>query len=1031
MSGQNGKANFFDIFVERPAIPVVISLALILLGLRAAVEMPVLEFPEIESSSLVITTPYVGASADTVKGFVTEPIERAAATVPGVDYIDSTTTAGVSTVTAWLKLNEPSNLALAELNTRLGQIRFELPAGAEDPIITVNRADANNAIFYLDVVMQGRSRSETADYMTRNVVPILSSIPDVQRIRVAGGRDPAMRIWLNPSRLNYLNVSAEQIRLALMANNVIAPIGRIENQQQRIDLQTSATLKTKEDFEQLVINNIDGAIVRLGEVARIELGEVEGSQIARLSQRDNLFLAVYGLPGANEIEIGDRLYTVIDEVNATLPDGMRVDMGFDGTIYMRDAIREIFITLAETVFLVGLVVLLFMGSLRSALVPLITIPISLLGAMALMMAMGFSFNLLTILAIVLSVGLVVDDAIVVVENVSRFMREGMSRKQAALASSRQLLTPIIGMSITLAAVYVPIGFLSGLTGVLIKEFAFTLAVAVLISGMIALTLSPIMSAYASPAQGQEGAMTRWVNTRFSNLQRRYEAFLTHSLNWTPQLLVFALVFSLLSIPFLLMSQQELAPIEDQNEIFVISTPPPEASLAYTHEHMFDVVDVMNNLPSATYMWQIVNPGGAIGGQQFVDPSERDFTTLDMMSQTFGRLSKVPGLQAFPNSSPSLPSAGRFSVELVVTAAASAEEMQPYAEKLLNAAYASNLFLFADTNLKIDFPQAYFELNRDRIADVGLTVSGVSQQLSTYLSGNYVNRFDLDGKAYRVIPMLEDADRLDIYALQDLKIQTPTGELVPFSSLATLVEKVGPRVLTKFQQRNSFTLFAGMIPAYTKEQGLSAIEAAAEEILPAGYIVDYAGESRQIRQEGNTLFGALGMSLAFVFLVLVVLFNRFRDPLVVLLGSVPLALAGALMFTFLGWTTLNIYSQIGLITLIGLVTKNGILIVEFANHLQRQGLTKIEAIRQGACIRLRPVLMTTGATVIGHFPLVLVSGAGAEARNSIGIILVAGMLLGTFFTLVILPSMYLALASKHGAEIEEDETETEAEPIVAN
>ena len=1015
MSRQNGKPNFFDIFVERPAIPVVISLALILLGLRAAVEMPVLEFPEIESSSLVITTPYVGASADTVKGFVTEPIERAAATVPGVDYIDSTTTAGVSTVTAWLNLNEPSNLALAELNTRLGQIRFELPAGAEDPIITVNRADAVNAIFYLDVVMEGRSRSETADYMIRNVVPILSSIPDVQRVRIAGGRDPAMRIWLDPSRLNYLGVSAEQIRLALMANNVIAPIGRIENQQQRIDLQTSATLKTQEDFEQLVIVNIDGAIVRLGEVARIELGEVEGSQIARLSQRDNLFLAVYGLPGANEIEIGNELYTVLDEVNATLPDGMHIDIGFDGTVYMRDAIREIFITLAETVLLVGIVVLLFMGSLRSALVPLITIPISLLGAMALMMAMGFSFNLLTILAIVLSVGLVVDDAIVVVENVSRLMREGMSRKQAALTSSRQLLTPIIGMSITLAAVYVPIGFLSGLTGVLIKEFAFTLAVAVLISGMIALTLSPIMSAYASPAKGQEGAMTRWVNARFSSLQRRYEAFLSHSLGWTPQLLGFAIVFSLLSVPFLLMSQQELAPIEDQNEIFVISTPPPEASLEYTHEHMFDVVDVMSNLPSATYMWQIVNPAVAIGGQQFVDPSERDFTTLDMMAETFGRLSKVPGLQAFPNSSPSLPSAGQYSVELVVTAAASAEEMQPYAEKLLAAAYASNLFLFADTNLKIDFPQAHFELNRDRIADVGLTVSGVSQQLSTYLSGNYVNRFDLDGKAYRVIPMLEGSDRLDIYALQDLKIQTPAGELAPFSSLATLVEKVGPRVLTKFQQRNSFTLFAGMIPAYTKEQGLSAIEAAAEEILPSGYIVDYAGESRQIRQEGNTLFGALGMSLAFVFLVLVVLFNRFRDPLVVLLGSVPLALAGALMFTFLGWTTLNIYSQIGLITLIGLVTKNGILIVEFANHLQRQGLTKFDAILQGASVRLRPVLMTTGATVIGHFPLVLVSGAGAEARNSIGIILVAGMLLGTFFTLVVLPSMYLALASKHEAE----------------
>jgi len=1017
MSTANGKPNFFDIFVERPAVAIVISLALILLGLRAAVEMPVLEFPEIESSSLIITTPYVGASAETVKGFVTDPIERAAATVPGVDYVDSTTTAGISIVTAWLKLNEPSNLALAELNTRLGQIRFELPAGAEDPTIDVNRADANNAIFYLDVVMNARTRSETADYMTRNVVPIISSIPGVQRVRIAGGRDPAMRIWLDPSRLNYLNVSATQIRQALMANNVIAPIGQVENAQQRIDLQTSATLKTPQDFEQLVISKVDDAIVRLGEVARVELGEVEGEQIARISQRDNLFLAVYGLPGANELEIGDQLYTVLTDVNATLPDGMRIDMGYDGTLYMRDAIREIFITLAETVLLVGIVVLLFMGSLRSAMVPLVTIPISLLGAMALMMAMGFSFNLLTILAIVLSVGLVVDDAIVVVENVARFMREGMSRRQAALASSRQLLTPIIGMSITLAAVYVPIGFLSGLTGVLIKEFAFTLAVAVLISGMVALTLSPIMSAYASPARGQEGTMTRWINTRFEGLRRRYETLLSHSLRWTPQLLVFALFFSLLTIPFLLLSQQELAPIEDQSSVFVISSPPPEASLAYTHEHMHDVVDVMNNLPQATYMWQIINPGGAVGGQQFVDPDERDFTTQDMMPLTYGRLSKVPGLQAFPNSSPSLPSAGRFSVELVVTAAASAAEMQPYAEKLLAAAYASKLFLFADTNLKIDFPQAHFELNRDRIADVGLTVADVSQQLSTYLSGNYVNRFDLDGKAYRVVPMLEDRDRLDIYALQDLKIQTPSGALVPFSSLARLEEKVGPRVLTKFQQRNSFTLFAGMIPAYTKEQGLSAIEKAAEEILPPGYIIDYAGESRQIRQEGNTLFGALGMSLAFVFLVLVVLFNRFRDPLVVLLGCVPLALAGALMFTFLGWTTLNIYSQIGLITLIGLVTKNGILIVEFANHLQRQGLSKFEAIRQGASVRLRPVLMTTGATVVGHFPLVLVSGAGAEARNSIGIILVAGMLLGTFFTLVVLPSMYLALASKHAPEAE--------------
>jgi multidrug efflux pump len=1014
-----GKPNALDIFVQRPLLAVVISLVLVLLGVRAAVEMPVLEFPEIESASLIITTPYVGAAAETVQGFVTDPIERAAATIPGVDYIDSTTTAGLSRVKVWLKLNENSTLALAELTARLSQIRFELPDGAEDPAIEVERTDASNAIFYLDVNLAGRSVAEVNDYVTRYVVPVMSAIPGVQRVPIIGGRAPAMRIWLDPAKLNYYNVSAQQVRQALASNNVIAPIGKTENAQQRLDLQTSATLQSKEDFEALVIRNVDGAMVRIADVARVELGEVEGEEIARFSQRDTIYLAVYGLPGANELEIGNHLYRVLDQINATLPDGMIITVGYDGTLYMRDALQEIFITLAETVLLVGIVVLLFMGSLRSALVPLVTIPISLLGAMATIYAMGFSFNLLTVLAIVLSVGLVVDDAIVVVENVARFMREGMSRRQAALASSRQLLTPIIGMTITLAAVYVPVGFLSGLTGVLIKEFAFTLAVAVLISGLVALTLSPIMSAYACPARGEEGRMTAWVNTRFDWLRRNYERLLVKSLNWTPQILGFGLFFSMLAVPFLLMSQQELAPIEDESSIFVISEAPPEASLEYTHEHMHDVVHVMNNLPDATYMWQVLSANGAFGGQQFVDPSERDDTPMDMLQSTFGKLAQVPGLRAFPNLSPPLPSAGQFSVELVVTAPASVEEMQPYAEKLLAAAYATNLFLFADTDLKLDFPQTHFNLDRDRIADLGLTVEDVSQQLSTYLSGDYVNRFDLDGKAYRVVPMVEKADRLDAQLVQQIQIQTPSGAAVPFSALATLEERIGPRALSKFQQRNSFKIYAGVIPIYTKEQGLKAVEEAAAKILPANYVVDYAGESRQIRQEGNTLFGALAFALAFVFLVLAVLFNSLRDPLVVLLGCVPLALSGALMFTFLGWTTINIYSQIGFITLVGLVAKNGILIVEFANHLQQQGLGKLQAIIEGASVRLRPVLMTTGATVVGHFPLVLVTGAGAEARNSIGIILVAGMLIGTLFTLFVLPSVYLLLASTHRASTEEE------------
>ena len=1019
MKNPMGKPNALDIFVQRPLLAVVISLALVLLGMRAAVEMPVLEFPEIESASLIITTPYVGASAVTVQGFVTDPIERAAATVPGIDYIDSTTTAGLSTVKVWLKLNEQSTLALAELTARLSQIRFELPAGAEDPTIEVERTDASNAIFYLDVDLAGRSVAEVNDYMTRHVVPVISAIPGVQRVPIIGGRAPAMRIWLDPAKLNYFNVSAQQVRQALASNNVIAPIGQTENAQQRIDLQTSATLRTKEEFEALVIRNTEGAIVRINDVARVELGEVEGDQIARISQRDNIYLAVYGLPGANELEIGNQLYRVLDQINTTLPDGMHVAVAYDGTLYMRDALQEIFITLAETVLLVGIVVLLFMGSLRSALVPLVTIPISLLGAMATIYAMGFSFNLLTVLAIVLSVGLVVDDAIVVVENVARFMREGMGRRQAALASSRQLLTPIIGMTITLAAVYVPVGFLSGLTGVMVKEFAFTLAVAVLISGLVALTLSPVMSAYFCPPQGEEGRMTAWVNMRFDLLRQHYERLLARSLRWTPQILGFGLFFSALAIPFLIMSQQELAPIEDESSISVIADAPPEASLAYTHQHMHDIVEVMSTLPGATYMWQVLNPNGAFGGQELVAAQQRDDTPMDLLQSTFGKLAQVPGLRAFPTLFPPLPSAGQFSVELVVTSPESVEDMQPYAEKLLEAAYASNLFLFADTDLKLDFPQTHFNLHRDRIADLGLTVEDVSQQLSTYLSGDYINRFDLDGKAYRVVPMVEKADRVDAEVVQQIQIQTPSGATVPFSSLATLEERVGPRVLSKFQQRNSFKIYGGVIPVYTKEQGLRAVEKAAKRILPANYVVDYAGESRQIRQEGNTLFGALVFALAVVFLVLAVLFNSLRDPLVVLLGCVPLALSGALMFTFLGWTTINIYSQIGFITLVGLVAKNGILIVEFANHLQEQGLSKLEAILEGASVRLRPVLMTTGATVIGHFPLVLVTGPGAEARNSIGIILVAGMLIGTLFTLFILPSVYLLLASTHRASTEEE------------
>ena len=1009
------KPKWTDVFIHRPVLSVSICIMLVLMGLKAASNLPVSQFPQIESSSLVISTPYVGAPADVVQGFVTDPIERAASTVPGIDYIDSVTTAGFSVVTVWLNLNENSTNALAELSTRLDQIRFELPAGAEDPSVEVSRADRPNAGFYLDVVYEDISRAEATDYLSRRVTSILAAISGVQRVALPGGRLPAMRVWLKPDQMEAFNLSATEIEAALRSNNVIATMGRTENSSQRIDLLANTALQTVDDFRRLVIREKDGIQVRLEDIARVGLGEEEGTTDARINQRQTVFISVWPLPGANEIAIADRLYTVIDEINPTLPKGMSIRVGYDITTYMRDALREIFITLIETVLLVGIVVVAFMGSLRTALVPLVTIPISLLGAIAAMSLMGFSLNLLTVLAIVLSVGLVVDDAIVVVENVGRFMREGMSRTEAALKSSRQLLAPIIGMTLTLAVVYAPIGFLSGLTGVLFKEFAFTLAVAVLISGVVAITLSPIMSAYVCAEGGKEGRYTKWVNARFSMLQNRYKKMLNVTLQNNAQVAVVAIFFTLLILPFFVLSKKELAPTEDQGSISVITSGPPEASLDYTTKYMGDVVDAMASLPATADMWQIVFPSSSFGGQNFVKYNDRDVTVHDLRWKTFANLSGVTGVKSFPILSPALPTAGNFDIELVVQSTDSPEVALPYAEAMVAAAYASGVFMFADTDLRIDLPQAKFEIDREKVADLGMNLSDISRQVSFLLSGNYVNRFDLSGKAYRVIPMVDRQLRSDPEMLMDIKISNATGDLIPLSAIASLTRTAAPRFLGKFEQKNSFRVFGGVIPGMTREQALAALETAAKDILPNHYTLDYAGESRQMRAEGNTLLGVLGIALIVVFFVLAVQFNSFRDPLIVIIGSVPLAFSGAMLFTFLDLTSINIYSQVGFITLAGLISKNAILIVEFANQMQALGLSKLDAIKQGAATRLRPVLMTTGATVLGHLPLVLVVGSGAEARNSIGIILVAGMVVGTLFTLFVLPSVYLWLSSDHHTE----------------
>ena len=1001
-----------DIFINRPVVAVVFCVALLLIGIRSAINLPVISFPIIESSSIAIVTAYPGASAETVQGFVTEPIERVASSVPGLDYVESVTTAGVSTVTLWLRLNQDTTKVLAELSTRLSQIRFELPEGTEDPSIEISRADTPYASFYLGVLIPPtRTYAEVTDIIQREILPRLSALPNVQRA-VNYGLPQAMRIWLDPWRMAALSVDADDIYSTLQRNNVIGTFGQAESRSQRINLQTNSEAKTPEDFANMLIRREGNTEIRLGDVATVERGTMEVSRMARYNQDQVVFIPIYPEPGTSEILVGDLVYEAVEQINETLPPDLELSIPFDNSRYMREAVKEIFLTLGETVFLVGLVVVALMGSVRSAIVPLLTIPISILGAMAAMSLMGFSLNLLTILAVVLSVGLVVDDAIVVVENVARHLRAGMSRRDAALASSRRLLSPIIAMTITLGVVYAPIGFVSGLSGVLFREFAFTLAVAVLISGLVAMTLSPIMSAWVCPDSGHETRMSRWVNSRFEQIAKRYGALIDFSLRWRWQLLTAGAFFTLLIAPLYLFSLKELAPIEDQSAINLVVDSAPESSVEETLQGFTDAVDVLMERPETTYIWQAFGPSGGYGGHEFVPPDERDVSTHLMLPGIRNDLAQVPSVRAFPATTPALPTAGQFDVEVVVTSSDSADDMRPYAQAMVDKARTAGLFLYFETSLRMDLLSVEYQLDKDRLADLGMNLNDLTSQMGLFVSEGYVTRYDERGRAYRVIPMLERDLKASPEALLDTPITLPTGEQVPFGTFAVLERNTEPRALTRFQQKGSFKLFGGVIPGYTKEQALSYVEELAEETLPPSYRLDYTGESREIRREGNTMVGVLGASLVMVFLVLALQFNSFRDPLIILLGSAPLALFAAMVITFTGFTTINIYSQVGLITLVGLISKNAILIVEFANQAQMEGLSKLEAIKAGSMNRLRPVLMTTGATVFGHFPLVLVEGAGAEARNSIGFILVIGMLIGTLFTLVLLPAIYALLASDH-------------------
>jgi multidrug efflux pump len=1021
--------SFTDIFIKHPVLAIVVNLVIVLVGWRALTSLPVQQYPQLESSAIKITTIHYGASAENVRGFLTTPIEQAVSAISGVDYVESTSRPGLSTVTVRLRLNHNSTAALAEVTARLQQIRSELPPDAEPSMAEIERTDRPYGSFYLSFTSTQRDVPAITDWLARTIQPQLATIPGVQRVSNREGGVPiAMRVWIDPERLAAVNLSPGDVHAALRRNNYLAAVGQTKSDQVQVDLLANTDLRTVDEFNDLVVAERNGAVVRLRDVAKVELGAEEAKVVATYNRKEAVYLGIYPTPGANEIDVAGRLKAEMDKIRPTLPADIDMRLVWDGARFMRDALKEITKTLVETMIIVSLVVYLFMGSVRTALVPLVAMPLSLIGAGLVISALGFSLNLLTILAIVLSVGLVVDDAIVVVENIARHVREGKSRINAALIGARELVGPIIAMTITLAAVYTPIGFQGGLTGALFLEFAITLASAVVVSGLVAVTLSPVMSSRLVPEHGREGRLTKLVNRGFDAIRDRYARLLdaAQGMRWGvvgAGLLLLAGVWPLYNY-----SRRELAPVEDQSHMFLYFEAAPDASLAATSAARLQVVDaITSSFPEVDFMWSLTEAWGGFGGMPMKDWTERERTPRDLYGPVFGVVSQIPGLRVLPRLDPPLPTPGQFDVELVLQTDAPHEQLLATVGKVLTAGWQSGKFLYVDTDLKIDRPEARVVLDRDQVADLGLDLAGVAQELGTLLGGAWVNRFNFYDRSYKVIPQLSNADRATVGPLLDLKIRTPGGQLVPVSTFTRIETHTAPRVLNRFQQRNSVRIYGGVNSSSTKEEGLRVLESAALAAADRGVILDYAGESRQIRHEGEDLAVTLAFAVVLIYLVLAAQFKSFRDPLIILAGSVPLALSGALVFTFLDLTTINIYSQVGLVTLVGLIAKNGILIVQFANTLQTQGLSRIAAVREAALTRLRPILMTSAATVFGHLPLVLATGPGSEARNSIGTVLVTGMTVGTVFTLFVVPVVYSLIAARHSASEAREEAPAEIRP----
>ncbi|MCX6906164.1 MAG: efflux RND transporter permease subunit, partial [Verrucomicrobia bacterium] len=944
--------SFTDLFIRRPVLAIVVNLVILIAGFQAIRSLTVRQYPRSDNAAVTVTTVYVGASADLVRGFITTPLERAIAAADGIEYIESSSKLGLSTITIRLKLNYDPTKALAEISSKVDQVRNDLPPEAQVPIINIVTADSQFASAYLNFTSDILEANQITDYLVRVVQPRLSALEGVQRADILGGRTFAMRIWLKPDRMAAMNINPANVREALAANNFLSAVGQTKGSLVQVNLTANTDLRSIEEFRNLVVRQSGDKLIRLREIADVVLGAENYESEVRFGGEKAVFMGIWPLPNANSLDVIKRVRAEIALIQKELPTGLTGGIAYDATKYIEDAIHEVVKTLTETLLIVAIVIFLFLGSLRSVLVPLVAIPISLIGAIFLMQVFGFTLNLLTLLAIVLSVGLVVDDAIVIVENVERHIREGQTPLNAALLGARELVSPVIAMTVTLAAVYAPIGLQGGLTGSLFREFAFTLAGAVFISGVVALTLSPVMSSKLLDAGREEHGLAGRINHDFDRLRRFYGRVLDGTLSARPAVYVVWIVLSLLAIPLFMMAPKELAPMEDQGIILGIVEAPADATIDQTTFYTEALNREWMTLPEFAQSFQITFPDNGFGGLVLKPWGERKRTVFTITPEVQRKISSIPGVRAMAATPPALPGGSQFPIEFVIAATAEPAVILEFAQKLQQKAAASGMFAFPPIiDTKLDQPEVELELDRDKVASLGLNMAAVGADLGTLVGGNFVNRFNFDGRSYKVIPQLKRIERLNASQLQDAYVKGPEGQLVPLSTFATLKRKTGPRSLNRFQQFNAVKISGVAVRPLDEALRFLENEAATilpkgykldytgESVLPKGYKLDYTGESRQLRIEASKFLPAFILALTLIFLVLAAQFNSFRDPLIILLGSVPLAMFGALMFSFLkmpapnmafftnGWTTtLNIYSQVGLVTLVGLVSKNGILIV---------------------------------------------------------------------------------------------------------